>query len=275
MDITEWPFLTIRRWKWFVSWMLWSADRVLTIKTRGYFSSKFHLRANSIITIEHCPDPENVASVIKGKTHYRAPPGSFVVCCSGAAPQHRLERFLVIFEKLLVLVPSARLLIIADPGRPLVRIAKDYARMAGFSACVTYLPFITPLEDFFATVAQCDLWVGTMGDDTLQGRLEVRMELLEVGLLGKAVVAVPTEGLKAHELLDGKHLVYVDPGEPDAAASRLAILAGDRGALENLGRELQQVVRSKFSLRTAVDSLLTSLHVECVTFPMPCDPGDR
>jgi glycosyltransferase involved in cell wall biosynthesis len=275
MDITEWPFLTIRHWKWFVTLMLWSADRVLTIKTRSYFSTKFHLRQKSIITIEHCPDPEMVASGIQGKVHYRPPAGSFVVCCSGAAPQHRLERFLVIFEKLLALVPGAKLLIIADPERPLVRFAKEYAQTAGFSECITYLPFIKPIEDFFATVKQCDLWVATMGDDTLQGGLELRMELLELGLLGKAVVAAPTEGLKAHELLDGKHLIYVDPREPDAAASRLAMLAGDRGALEDLGRELQQVVRARFSLRTAVDSLLKSLGVEGPTFPVASDLGDR
>jgi len=169
-----------------------------------------------------------------------------------------LERFVPIFEALSVRMPNALLLIIADPHQTLVTAARECAQERGLADRIIFLPVIRPLERFLATVALVDLWVATLGDDTVQGRQEFRMELVEVGMLGGAVVAAPTPGLLAHGLKDGDQVVYIDPAHPKLAAEKLVALASHPQLLKRLGSRLREHVERQFSVHHAVDEVLAS-----------------
>ena len=150
------------------------------------------------------------------------------------------------FQSLRALIPNAELLLIGDPEQPSIIQSKQYAADKGFAERVRAIPVIDPPEDFYATIAQCQVWVATLGDDTVQGRHELRMELLEVGLLGKPVVAVRTPGLIEHGLSDGRELIYIDPSDPVRSAAKLAELIQKPKLLANLGTRLRTcVVRSE------------------------------
>jgi hypothetical protein len=105
----------------------------------------------------------------------------------------------------------------------------------------------------------CHMWVATMGDDNVQGRHEFRMELMEVGLLGKAVVTVRSPGLTEHGLLDGVEVLYVDPLDPTQSAQKIAAVARNPGAVDQLGQKLRERVAGSFSLSRSVDEILESL----------------
>ena len=134
-----------------------------------------------------------------------------------------------------------------------------YAQATGFSNRVHVLPVIKPVQDFYATIAQCDLWVATLGDDNVQGRHEFRMELLEVGLLSKAVVTAATPALIEHGLSEGRELLYIDPSDPKGSALKIAQFAKQPESLRHLGERLREHVVQEFSLTKAVDVVLESL----------------
>jgi hypothetical protein len=157
-------------------------------------------------------------------------------------------------------MPNALLLVIADPHQTLVAAARECAQERGLSDRIIFLPVIRPLERFLATVALVDLWVATLGDDTVQGRQEFRMQLVEVGMLGGSVVAAPTPGLLAHGLKDGDQVVYIDPAQPQLAAEKLAALASDPQVLKRMGTRLREHVERRFSVRHAVDEVLDSVR---------------
>jgi glycosyltransferase involved in cell wall biosynthesis len=159
------------------------------------------------------------------------------------------------FQALVALMPNAELLVIADPAKYSVVETRRYAAAAGLSDRVHVLHVIKPPEEFYATVAQCHLWVATLGDDTLQGRHELRMELLEMGVLGKAVIAGSTPALIESGLTE-REILYVDPADPEASALRIAKLAKNPGSLAQLGQNLRDRVLERFSLEGAVDDLL-------------------
>ena len=164
-----------------------------------------------------------------------------------------------IFKNLIELIPGAELLLIADPATQSVRECIRYAQAAGFPERVHVLPVIKPVQDFYATIAQCDLWVATLGDDTMQGRQEFRMELLELGLLAKAGVAAPTPALIEHGLSDGRELLYIDPANPKESAVKIADFANRPESLRQLGHRLRDRVIQDFSIKNAVDEVLGGL----------------
>ncbi len=259
MDITEWPYPKVRHWRWLVVLTFRAANRVLTLRSRGYLARKLGLPEDRVVHVESCPDRSQVEAGLRTAPRFRPRPEAFVVCCSGGSLHHRLERFLPIFEALVVLVPNAELLVIADPSRPLVGFTRSWAETSGLGERVHWLPVIKPVEEFFATLTQCHMWVATLGDDTVQGRHEFRMELMEIALLGKAIIAVRSPGLVEHGLRDGVHLLYIDPANVPESAARIAELARRPDALARLGGNLKSYVEEAFSLERAVDRILGSV----------------
>jgi glycosyltransferase involved in cell wall biosynthesis len=257
MDVAAWPFPEKAHWKWMVTRALRLSGLVLTIRTRAYMAAKFGLRGEQMAYVESCPNSDLVLAGLRATPRFQPPAESFTVCISGGHEPHRLERFLPIFEALIPLVPNIELLLISDPSKPLVRLITEYARRAGFHQRLRVLPVIKPPEEFFATVARCQLWVAMLGDDTLQGKHEFRMELMEIGLLGKpAVVTLETPGLAEHNFTDGKDLLYVDLADPAGTAAKIAAFANRPGALERLSLNLQQRVSKDYSLTDAVDTIV-------------------
>jgi glycosyltransferase involved in cell wall biosynthesis len=256
MDLTIWPFPQVWHWRWMVKLSLRISSCVVTLRSRSYLAAKFGIEPKRILFIESCPDVERIQRGSKALARFVKPVGRFVICCSGGETHHRLERFLPIFEILLGLLPNALLLVIAEPSKPIFRLTKDWAAEKGCSHNVLLLPLIKPVEDFYATVSCCDLWVATMGDDTLQGSHEFRMELLEMAVLAKPVVSAATAGLLSHELVDGANIIYINPLRSLESAEKIALWAKDRGALQKLGQNLSELVRKDFGLSSAVDQFL-------------------
>jgi glycosyltransferase involved in cell wall biosynthesis len=257
MDITTWPFPEKGHWKWLVGKTLRMADLVLTIRSRSYLAPKFGIDKTRMAYLESCPDAQVVMAGLDAKPRYKPAPGAFTVCLSGGHEAHRLERFMPVFEALLPLIPNVELLIISARSKPVVRLSLEYASRAGFDNRVRVLPVIKPPEEFFATVAQCQLWVATLGDDTLQGRQEFRMELIEVGLMGKpAVLTVRTPAIVEHDLVDGREIIELDLSDPAGTASRIAALADEPGALARIASNMRQRVLGTYSLSEAVNQLL-------------------
>jgi glycosyltransferase involved in cell wall biosynthesis len=259
MDITAWPFPSTGRWRWLVRFSLRLADYVIIIRSRKYVVEKFGLARHRVLFLESCPDRAHFENAAFAAPRFRPAPGDFLICWSGGHAHHALERFMPIFEKLVALIAGAQLLVIADPELPSVVKTKEYAKSRGLAERVHMLPVIRPVEDFYATLAQCHLWVATLGDDTLQGRFEFRMELMEVGLLGKAVIAAPTPGLVAHGLSDGEEILYIDPAAAEVSALRIRDLVSNRARLDAMGRNLRARVLRDYSLEDAVEVLLAAV----------------
>lgn len=272
MDITEWPFPTARHWRWLVTLTLRCAALVLTIRSRGYLVSKLGLNRRRVMFVESCPDQAPIEASLLAAPRFHKRPDAFLICCSGGHPHHRLERFMPIFESLIPLVPKAELLLIADPATESLIESTRYAQAAGFSERVHVLPVIKPVQDFYATIALCDLWVATLGDDTVQGRHEFRMELLEVGLLAKAVVAAATPALMEHGLSSGRELLYIDPSDAKGSALKIAEFAKQPESLHKLGEHLRDHVIREFSLEKSVDQILESIALCKSRGPLPNVP---
>lgn len=259
MDITEWPFSSGRRWKWLVGLALRSANYVVTIPTRAYMADKFSLPKSRVRFVDNCPDLSRIEAARGARPRFVPRAGTFLLCWSGGHEHHRLERFMPIFKALVELMPQAELLIIADTAKPSVVESRLYADAAGLGHRIHVLPVIKPAEEFYATIAQCHMWLATLGDDTLQGRQELRMELLEVGSMGKAVISAATPALRDHDLTDGQEVLYIDPADPRGSALKIAELAKSPTSLSTLGQNLRAFVVDRFSLKTAVDHLLDSM----------------
>src|SRR5271165_1275409 len=234
MDIAAWPFPETRRWRRIAKMGLRSASCMLTIKSRAYLAAKFGLNRRRVLFTESCPDPELIDKARSAAPHFQHPDHSLLLCWSGGHHHHELERFMPTFQKLAEIVPNARLLIIAHDEKQSVVESLAYAEKAGLRDRVHVLGIIKPVEAFFATLAQCDLWVSTLGDSTLQGRQELRMEFLEAGLLGKAVIASRTPALEQHGFADGQEILYIDPTDPAGAAHKIARLAADPSTRQRL-----------------------------------------
>ena len=267
MDIAEWPFAPARRYRRMVGILLRSVKVVLTIETRRYFKDKYRLSEGVLVFVESCPDEKSIAEARRSNPRFTKPPGSFVVCCSGGAVQHRLERFLPVFEKLTSLVPHAILLVVADPLQPLAIAAEKLKARPELSTKIVISPIINSTEEFFATMLQIDLWVATLGDDTIQGARELRMELLAVAQLGRPIVAVKTEALLHHGFEDDSTIIYIDP-EPGAAAAKLAALAVQPERLEQIGTRLKEIAVRRFSLREAAERIIGSVSDRSLRSPV-------
>ena len=88
----------------------------------------------------------------------------------------------------------------------------------------------------------------------------MRMELLEVGALGRAAVFAPTPALEMHGFRDGDNLILIEPDDPEASASRLARYLRDEEELRRVGARLREHVLAKFSLAESVERLLNSVE---------------
>jgi hypothetical protein len=258
MDITEWPFPEVRHTRLLTAMLLRLVDRVLTVETRSYFREKFGLRDDALVCVESCPDEEDLRGSASARPRITIPPGAFVICCSTGAVHHRLELFLPIFEKLAEILPQAILLVIGDEAQPLVRAARDLATRPDFKTRVKVLPIIKPIQDFFATVSLADLWIATMGDESVQGDREFRMELFELAWLRKPVAATRTSALAHHGLVDGETVIFLNRHEPEATAQRLADLSSSPERLRTFGLRLNRLL-AHHTLAQAVDRIVAAL----------------
>ena len=259
MDITEWPFATRWHCRWQVKILSRLSDYVLTLKTRDYLTGKLGLRKERVLLLESCPDESVIRMGKSAQPRFQPRPGSFLICCTGCHPAHRLERFMPVFEALAKLAPNAELLFIGATEQPTIQESQRYAIERGLAERVHFLPTIKPVDEFHATVNQCDLWVATLGDDTLQGRHEFRMELLEVGMLAKPVAAVETPGLLQHQLRDGKEIIFIDAANPETSARKIAQFISEPESLARVGQQLRQLVTERFSLSEAMDYMISKV----------------
>jgi glycosyltransferase involved in cell wall biosynthesis len=261
MDLTIWPYPERTHVRWLVRLTMRCASLVLTIRSRLYLGKKLSLRSDRVLAIESCPDAERVLrSRTSGLSRYQRAADEFVICCSGGHEHHRLDRFLPIFEALVPLMPNAVLLVIAAEEKPIVQASRTLAERLGLQGKVRLLSVIKPVEDFYATIASCDLWIATLGNDTLQGDREFRMELLEAGVLGLPVASARTTAFAERGLADGEHVVYIDPADPAFSAAQIAAVTADRLALRRMGETLAKWVEETCSLSSAIDDLLHTLE---------------
>jgi glycosyltransferase involved in cell wall biosynthesis len=256
MDVTVWPFSQSLRWRILTVLLLHCASLVLTIKSRSYFAKKLRLSDKHMLYIESCPNIETVQAALQAQSRFQPADDAFVICCSGCHEHHQLDRFLAIFQALVPLLSNAVLLIIADPAKPMVKQAEIIAAQEEFQGKILALGVIKPVEDFYSTVAHCDLWIATLGSDTLQGTQELRMELLEIGLLGTPVASLITPGLQEHGFTDGQDLLAIDPSDPLGSARKIADLARSPARLSQLADNLRRRVLRDFSLEQAMDRVL-------------------
>jgi hypothetical protein len=82
------------------------------------------------------------------------------------------------------------------------------------------------------------------------------MELLEMGVLAKAVVSVSTPALERHGFRDGENIILIDPNNAQQSAEQILRYFNADGEPERLGRNLSQHVARRFSLSEGVDRLL-------------------
>lgn len=259
MDVTVEPFSEAWHMKGMLRHFARRADLFLTIASREYLVTKLGLDSSRVMFVESCPDLEQIKRSEEARPRFEAEPGSPLVVYSGVAEWQRAERFVPVFEALRRLVPRVKWLVISDLGSPMIQRLRRDAEAAGVLDAIEFLPVVKPAEDFFATVARCDLWVGHLGDDSLLGRHELRMELLEVGALGRAAVFTPTPALERHGFRDGDNLILVEADDPEASASRLAHYLSHEDELRRVGARLREHVLENFSLSGSVDRLLASV----------------
>lgn len=257
MDITAEPFPEVWHWKTLVRYFCRRADCFMTIASRDYLVAKFKLDAGRVLFLESCPDPEQIARAGAARPRIARPPGGVLIGYSGVAPWQRIERFVPVFKALRALMPNARWVVVSDLESPMIGRLRRRAEELGVMDAIDLLPVIKPVEDFFATIAQCQMWVGHLGDDTVQGRHELRMELLEMGALGMPVVFAPTPALERHGFDDGENVILINPDDAAASAERLARYLSNPALLERVGARLRGHVLQKFSLADGVDRLLS------------------
>jgi glycosyltransferase involved in cell wall biosynthesis len=258
MDVTVRPFSEARHLKRMLAYFSRRADLFLTIASRSYLTSTLGLDASKVLFLETCPDLEQIGRSAAARPRFEAPAGDFLIGYSGVAEWQRPERFVPIFKALRELVPNVTWLVVSDPDLPMIRRLRERAEESGVAGGVRFLPVIKPAEDFFATMARCDLWVGHLGDDSLLGRHELRMELLEMGALSRPAVCARTPALELHGFADGDNLILINPDDPAASARRLADYLSTPGELRGVGERLRRHVLENFSLTHAVDELLAA-----------------
>lgn len=256
MDITVGPFPKAWHWKRILRYYFRRADGFLTLASRDYLIQKFDLDPRKVLFIESCPDVDRVLRAQKVMPRYKRQAGEMLVCYSGVAGWQRMDAFVPIFKALRRRIPNMRWLVISDLSRPMIANIRARAVDENIDDAVTFLPIIERYEDFIATVAQSDLWISHMGNDSLLGKHELRMELLEVGLLAKPVVSVRTPALEKNGFRDGHNIIFVDPDEPEASAAHIEHFLRSPGEAERLGRNLSQHIVENFALTDAIDRLL-------------------
>lgn len=260
MDVTVKPFSEARHMKAMLRYFARRADVFLTIASRAYLVPKLGLDSSGVLFVESCPDLEQIKRSEGARPRFESPEGGALVVYSGVAEWQRAERFVPVFKALRRLVPGVTWLVISDLGSPMIQRLRREAGAAGVLDAIEFLPVVKPAEDFYATVARCDLWVGHLGDDSLLGRHELRMELLEVGALGRAAVFAPTPALERHGFGDGDNLILIEPDDPEGSAARLASYLSDEDELRRIGARLREHVLANFSLSRSVDRLLASVE---------------
>lgn len=256
MDVTVKPFPEVWHWKRALGFFFRRADGFLTLASRDYMIQKFRLKPERTLFIENCPDIETIRKGRRAVPAYSAAPENFLICYSGVAEWQRIDAFVPIFKALREKIPNATWLVISNLKSPMIARLQERAAELGVLEAIKLVPIIKPYEDFIATVAQCHLWVSHMGDNTLLGLHELRMELLEMGVLARPVVSVATPALERHGFRDGENIILIDSNNAEESAEHILRYLNTAGEPERLGRNLSQHVARHFSLSEGVDRLL-------------------
>ena len=260
VDITVAPYAVSWRKEKMLGWIARRADGFLTLKSRKYLIEKFRLDPAKVLCVENCPDLPRIADGCKAQPAFFFPPGSVKICYSGVATWQAPERFIPIFKMLCQKIPSAVWLIISFLDTPMISKIRKEAQAAGILEKIIFQPVIKPYENFIATADQCDLWVSHLDNDSLLGRLELRTELLEMGILGKTITAVSTPAMEAHGFVDGRHFIKIDDKDPAASAEKIAAALKNPTEFYQIGRNLRGHVLSHFSLADSMDRLFDFLE---------------
>lgn len=259
MDVTVKPFPEVWHWKKALGFFFRRADGFLTLASRDYMIQKFRLKPEKVLFIENCPDVETIRQAKSAAPRYSASPEEILICYSGVAEWQRIEAFVPTFKALRDRIPNIKWLIISGLESPMMTRLRESAAELGVLDAIELMPVIKPYEEFIATVAQCRLWVSHMGDNTLLGRHELRMELLEMGVLARAVVSVTTPALERHGFRDGENIILIDPNNAEESAEHIARYLKAEGETQRLGRNLSQHVAERFSLSEGIERLLEFL----------------
>jgi glycosyltransferase involved in cell wall biosynthesis len=260
MDFTESPFAHAWHWRKMIAFFSRQADLFLTLASRAYLIEKFRLNPKRVLFIENCPDLERIESGLQTEPAFRFPEGTIRICSSGVTPWHAFDRFIPVFKHLRMRNPSIVWLVISDPACEMIQRLRRSAQELDLLDSIHFLPIIKPFERFVATVAQCDLWISHLDDGSLHARYELRMELLEMGVLAMPVVAALTPALQMHGFADSENILFIDPTNHAKSAERISYYLDHRDELEGLGLRLRQHVLTRFSLREGIDRLIDSLN---------------
>lgn len=259
MDVTEKPFAHAWHWKKLIGFFSRRADIFLTLASREYLIQKFGLDSERVLFLENCPDLERIERGLRAPPVFRFPQGSIGICSSGVVPWHRFDRFVPVYKHLRSRLPNLVWLIISDLDSEMVRRLREQAQELRILDSIQFLPVIHPFESFVATVAQSHLWVSHLGDDSLLGRQELRMELLEMGVLAMPAVAVSTPALEMHGFVDGKNIILINPDDPEGSAERISHCLKHPSESKHLGDSLRQHVLERFSLAESIDRLVDAM----------------
>lgn len=263
VDLTVKPFATAKHWEALVHWTLGLADYVVILKSRSYLIAKLKINPRKFIYLENCPPSETIAQAQNISVPNPFPKNALRFCYSGVASWQHAEIFVPVFKEIKAAVPNVHWLVISLLEDSYAQNLKNSVRSHGVEASTTFVPVIKPYETFIATVNQCDLWISHMGQDTLLAQTELRTELLEIGLLGKAVVAVDTPALRIHGFEDGKNIILIDPANPAASREKIMPYLLDAEKRARLGENLRQHILTHFSLdqyiERMVETIITSI----------------
>ncbi len=256
MDVTIKPFPEVRHWKKMLSLFFRRADGFLTLASRDYLIEKFRVDPKKVLFVESCPDLERIGRGRQAVPRVSFPDEALLVGYSGVAAWQRIDQFAPVFKALRARIPNATWLVISDLDAPMIESLRRRAAELQILDALRFSPVIKPYEDFVATIAQCHLWVSHMDNDSLLGRHELRMELLEMGALAKPVIAVSTPALEKQGFVHDQNIILIDRHDPEASAERIAHYVQTSGELERLGANLSRHVFENFSLSQSIDRLL-------------------
>jgi glycosyltransferase involved in cell wall biosynthesis len=256
VDVTLKPFPEVWHWKQMIGFFSRRADIFLTLSSREYVIDKFHLNPARVLFVENCPDVQRIEESRSVAPRVNLPEEAIVIGYSGVAWSHQIDAFVPILKAIQTRLPNVLWLVISDPANPMIIRLQQKAAELGISNSIRFLPVIKPYEEFIATINQCHLWISHMDNRSLLGRHELRIELLEMGILGKPVAAAPTPALTQHGFIDGENIIFVDPADPEQSAAHIVEYLKNQSALSRISSNLSRHVRERFSLPNSVDRLL-------------------
>jgi glycosyltransferase involved in cell wall biosynthesis len=256
VDVTVKPFPEVWHWKLILGFFFRRADLFLTLSTRDYLVGKFRLNPAKVLFLENCPDLNQIEVGLRSIPRFMPLPDRLVLGYSGVALSQHIDRFVPTFKLLTERFRNLVWLVISEPNNPMILRLCEEARKLNVIESIIVISTIEPFTDFVATIAQCHMWVGHMGNDSLLGIHELRMELLEMGAQGKPVIFVPTPAIEKQGFVNDENIILIDPDRPKESAECISRYLDSQAEQERIGENLRKHVLAKFSLTSSIDRLL-------------------